>query len=70
MSDVGIGRRRTGRNALQGLPDALLKCGPLDIERKIQPERRRFHKAHHGRHDVLERGRPPRRSDAARESVL
>src|SRR4051812_23975477 len=47
ICNIGVARRRAGRDVIQGLPDALLKSGAPNIQRQGKIRGRGLHKGHH-----------------------
>ncbi len=54
LGNLQVARRLASRHGTQRLPYALLEGRAADVQRKIQPQGRRFHEAHHARHQLLE----------------
>src|SRR5262249_48834844 len=62
--DVGVTRGGAGWNLSQCLPDTLLKGRAPNIERQVESQGRRLHKADHFRDELLELGVGARQSGA------
>src|SRR5690606_17113395 len=54
FGNFGVTHCFTDRNFSQGLPDPLLECGSLQVERQVETDAWRFDEAHHFGHHVLE----------------
>lgn len=54
LRDLGVTGCSARRDLRQRLPDPLLKCCALQVQRKIKPQARRFDKADHAGDQLLE----------------